>query len=422
MYAEEILQTPRKTHCANRFALPSTAKAATGSTSRKVSATPFPIALFDASKVNRVTDEQLLKQLSKEKPHNLTDIPEMSSRSSFQGYHTDDYDKVKEWIEEVLREDADDDAALKIEKNSLVKCYELPIDIFTSSKIKPDVIVYWDEDKPIVLIEVVSSPHSVTVRKLCWDLVHHLIWIRNSATEITEWSGFVFPYSFTSSKTEKSCVSQVSCTWDEKKAIFSFDVTPLVKSDVKARFLRTLKGQCTLMKGIASFQSITTSIPLASNSDCLAQLGEGYYQLPSIQSILLASDAERMVLKFPLNIAEREKLLAFSENFPRLLRRANVLSVDELQFLVPLHGDDDEPAFKVIGDNDFFCFPMLFPPMSRKEARRCLGDFYKSVSEAISQLHAAASRAHSDIRLENICFREIQGQYKGNNFSFIGGI
>ena len=430
MYAEERLQTPRKTHCANRFKKQPTSVAA--QRSKKGSETPFPIELFDASEVDDLTDKEFLKQL-KEEAYKLSEVPGMTS-FEFKGNDQDDYDKVKLWIEKLVREDADgervDDEALKIEKNSIVKCYELPIDIFTGSIIKPDVIVYCDNDKPIVLIENVSSPHTDTVIKMCWNLVRHLIWIRNSDTEITEWSGFVFPFSYTATKKGKSCVSQVFCTWNEKKAKFSFDVTPLVKSDVKARFLRTLKVQCTLMKRITSFKSsITTSIPLPSNCDCLKQLGEGYYQLPSIQSILLANDAKRMVLKFPLDKAERKNLSALSREFAllskdpeRLGRRANVLRIDKLQFLLPLLSDSNA-EYEVIGGKKFFQFPMLIPPMSRDEARSCLGDFYRSVCEAISQLHAAAFRAHSDIRLENICFRQFQErEYKGKNFSFIGGI
>ena len=71
---------------------------------------------------------------------------------------------VEAWINKVLSQDE----ALIIEnynikKDSKVRRYELPINVFTRSNIKPDVVVYWDKDKPIVLIEVVSSPHIETV-------------------------------------------------------------------------------------------------------------------------------------------------------------------------------------------------------------------------------------------------------------------
>ena len=120
----------------------------------------------------------------------MTDFLKMSL-SSAQGSHKDDCDKVEAWINEVLRQDDQGDNALKMEnldikKDCQVTRYKLPIDVFTGSNIKPDVIVYWDKDKPIVLSEVVSSRHIVTVRKLCWNLVHHLIWMRNSATEIRD--------------------------------------------------------------------------------------------------------------------------------------------------------------------------------------------------------------------------------------------
>ena len=50
VYAEEILQTPRTTHCAKPNVLPSISLAAKGSAGEGPM-TPFPIELFDESEV-----------------------------------------------------------------------------------------------------------------------------------------------------------------------------------------------------------------------------------------------------------------------------------------------------------------------------------------------------------------------------------
>ncbi|XP_065832048.1 uncharacterized protein [Oscarella lobularis] len=173
---KEILQTPRKTHCAKPNALLlSTSFAARRSGGKVPMTTPFPIEFFDASKVEGKKDENLLSTLGEGNAYNLTDFLEISP-SSLQGNHKEDYDIVGAWINKVLSQDE----ALIIEnynmkKDSKVRRYELPIDVFTRSNIKPDVVVYWDKDKPIVLIEVISSPHIETVitesreKKVLWE-------------------------------------------------------------------------------------------------------------------------------------------------------------------------------------------------------------------------------------------------------------
>ena len=127
-----------------------------------------------------------------------------------------------------------------------------------------------------------------------------------------------------------------------------------------------------------------------------------------------------MVLKFPLSKAERDMLFGLSQHKLTVLHK-----VAELQFLVPFEETKASPAHASIHHRKhFFCFPKLIRPMSREDARRCLGSFYKSVHQAIDLLHKIAFRAHSDIRLENICFRPLpEGSFQGDvYFCFIDRI
>ena len=49
---------------------------------------------------------------------------------------------------------------------------------------------------------------------------------------------------------------------------------------------------------------------------------------------------------------------------------------------------------------------MFYDPLTEREAQPCLIDFYEKVCQALTELHQVLSRAHMDICLENIGFRE----------------
>ena len=66
------------------------------------------------------------------------------------------------------------------------------------------------------------------------------------------------------------------------------------------------------------------------------------------------------------------------------------------------------------GLKSFLIFPMLIFPMKVIEARQCLPEFIESVVKAIQSMHQQPlQRAHLDIRLENICFRQLGSAFTG---------
>ena len=52
----------------------------------------------------------------------------------------------------------------------------------------------------------------------------------------------------------------------------------------------------------------------------------------------------------------------------------------------------------------WYVFPILVPPKSRREARKCLPALVQGVAKAIQAMHSKLEMAHLDIRLENVCF------------------
>lgn len=59
----------------------------------------------------------------------------------------------------------------------------------------------------------------------------------------------------------------------------------------------------------------------------------------------------------------------------------------------------------------FFVYPLLSHPLMREEAYKCLGHLLDSVADAIDELHKKLEVVHLDICLENICFKESNGEF-----------
>ena len=76
-----------------------------------------------------------------------------------------------------------------------------------SNDIRPDVVMYRN-DVPVLIIEVYSSPHENSLRKLSYVLVKQLRFLKNADKSINEVCDFCF-----SKSSEDSCVCQMSVTW-----------------------------------------------------------------------------------------------------------------------------------------------------------------------------------------------------------------
>ena len=59
----------------------------------------------------------------------------------------------------------------------------------------------------------------------------------------------------------------------------------------------------------------------------------------------------------------------------------------------------------------FFVFRRLHPPLDIKSIRCCFNSFAVSVQSAVEELHRLGF-AHLDLRVPNICFEKIDGQWQ----------
>ena len=91
----------------------------------------------------------------------------------------------------------------------------------------------------------------------------------------------------------------------------------------------------------------------------------------------------------------------------RLERCHTILGNEQSQYQLPI----DEKDF---GLKSFLVFPMLIFPMEVSEAGQCLPEFVESVVKTIQSMHQQPlQRAHLDIWLENICFRQLGNAFTG---------
>eukprot|EP00118_Oscarella_pearsei_P015236 m.136325 g.136325 ORF g.136325 m.136325 type:complete len:473 (+) comp38175_c0_seq6:929-2347(+) len=290
-------------------------------------------------------------------------------------------DAIAEWLQQNFCSQQDVNAE-NTQNNVNEELTRLP-PTFPSIKIKLDVTVTY-KDMPLLLIQVDSSPYHETLIKTALFLFEHFRWLRNGDSTITEWSAFAFPNPHT-----LSCATQVDISWVDEKMQFKICFQPLCLADVERLFRQKHADLLSKMKDFKRPSEVLYGLPLSKNS-LLENFENDPVQVPSNYSIVLLEGSDSL-WKCPLDGKERDNLVGLHEKYKDK-------DASEKQYLLPFDS-------KVIHGKAFLRFPVLFSPLKREEAKRCLSDLARSVSKAVEQMHEQLKISHLDIGLENICFR-----------------
>ena len=266
--------------------------------------------------------------------------------------------------------------------------------VFSSVSIFPDVAMYTDKQEvPLLLFEVHSSPYHQTLKKMVLGLMEHLRWLRNCDLSIVKWSGFCFPKS-----TELTCVSRVDIFWDFHNFRFVVDIFPLELNAVEYDVGRTIHEHLRMVEKDTFKVPSRPLIGIPLGEEDLGVFGDGAYQLHSNNCIIVVHKDE--VYKYIVD-KDEDKTMNWLE------RHHTILGNEQSQYQLPID-------VKNFGLKSFLIFPMLIFPMKVIEARQCLPEFIESVVKAIQSMHQQPlQRAHLDIRLENICFRQLGSAFTG---------
>ena len=108
--------------------------------------------------------------------------------------HHLNYNLICEWIQKKF-----EGRNLHAVPNKEVRLLKKLAPLFTSESIFPDVAIYTkkaddeNDEMPLLLFQVNSSPYHRTLKKMVFVLMEHLRWLRNYDSDIVKWSGFCFP-------------------------------------------------------------------------------------------------------------------------------------------------------------------------------------------------------------------------------------
>ena len=305
--------------------------------------------------------------------------------------HRQNYDLICEWIHKRFGRIF----AYELVSNREVRQFKDLKPVFSSVSIFPDVAMYTDKQEvPLLLFEVHSSPYHQTLKKMVLVLMEHLRWLRNCDLSIVKWSGFCFPKN-----TEATCVTRVDINWDYHNFQFIVDFFPLESNAVEYDVGRTIDRHLKMVQKDTFKVPSGHLIGIPLGEEDLGVFGDGAYQLHSNNCIIVVH--EDKVYKYIVDLNDRDTMK------DQLLNCRTDLGDEQSLYQLPIGG-------KNVGLKYFLIFPMLIFPMKVIEARQCLPEFIESVVKAIQSMHQQPlQRAHLDIRLENICFRQLGSAFTG---------
>ena len=302
--------------------------------------------------------------------------------------HTDACSKVVEFLNSSGNEEIQTEGSLSRMDN-------LPAH-FLSKKVIPDVAWFTDtqHNQLVCAIEVESKNDRISsLVKLGLDLLEHLRYIRNRDDRITEITGFLFPL-WTKSPARPTAVEEGTVKWIDDYFIFQLDTKFLDKGSVFGRIMQVATYQKQLMRGLQLTRSKFT-IPLSSHF-IEGQFGRGSFQVSSGDSFVV--NANGFIFKAPFGDSERERLFF-------LLEKARSINQSTILFALPINNKF------VLDKKSFFVFKAFKRPLSVQEAQSVpvMKEIAKSIHLALSSLHTVLNCAHLDVRLDNICFKEVNG-------------
>lgn len=295
----------------------------------------------------------------------------MASSSSSEDLCSSFFEKVVEGMQEVV---------LTVRK-TVPQCTNL-YPLYCSTDQRPDLTVSRKADNlPLILMEVISSPFTATVKKTILGVTDQLRLYRTHDTSITHCVGFAFPKQHV-----HECVIMVSVAWEQMG--FTYALTPIEKSErVRGIIATEVRTATEAAPSPGLSQDLRFLVPLSQGDLLLfCDRAKGSpVQLPSRASILVRHGMD--YFKAPAYLQECHQLFAVAWNSPPALPTIKLHPVE-------------------VGSRLFFKYRgMPYGPLTRTEARSCPYDLVPKLVQVMKSIHESGW-AHQDIRLENIYFNK----------------
>ena len=257
-----------------------------------------------------------------------------------------------------------------------------------SSRVKPDVSVVLNragyKAEYVFLAEVLSKLDTVsTTRKLCFDLLLQLIYLRNTNKTVYSISGVLFP------TIEVKCqILLVTLTWEPKKFKFVASFKNITKDSIKTELPEAIAMQLQHVRKAISIQNIPLLDSEIYFSDAISEDDiEAYLGLKNFRFF----PSKFSVVGYSINKPDEVyKISTFSNRAPLYLTLQGVV-LKQVLLLSNMIEEAD-------------VYRRLKPPLRVNEIQLCFRAFAESVYSAIKELHSKTKYAHMDIRIPNICY------------------
>ena len=277
---------------------------------------------------------------------------------------------------------------------------------------------------PVLSYEIISSVSSTpqasfgaSLRKCALGCYETFRIARNFDDTVKEWSGFLFP-----SQRIPCPVVKVTVKPDGPYGVaYKANYEVLVLDDVGKEMKSSYNSQKLIMERVdSSLQSSSLSqfsYVLRLSREEVTECGRYFcsvifpknlqptfqcFQITSAFAYVfwLSAEEKTFYLKCFTNPAHRHNL----DNVERALRNA-IFKKERTISYVPFCLSEEDYNIVLMGKYKFHCFKALLRPLDENEAKQCLKQFVNFVTKALNVLHHNYSYAHTDVRLENICFR-----------------
>ena len=278
---------------------------------------------------------------------------------------------------------------------------------------------------PVMPIEILSlvcnsldASFRATLQKCALGCYETFRIARNFDNTVKEWSGFVFP-------SDSACpVVKVTI---KPNGVFGMaymaDYQVLGLDNVREQMLLSFQLQNKIMEeGHCLLQKHSSPSPfsyvLKLSEEEVTECGKyfytsifGYqnpvefkcYQIPSAFAYVFCLIANKKIfyLKCFINPADSDSL----DNV-----EGTLLDIGSTITSFPPFCLSEKKKIVLIDKYKFYYFKALPPPLNVYEAKKCLKQFVQAVTKSLTVLHKNYFHAHTDVRLENICFQCSHGK------------
>ena len=172
-----------------------------------------------------------------------------------------------------------------------------------SSAIKPDISIKDSKGNKILHIEVLSETLVKTIRKLFFDLLLQLLYIRSVNKAVFEVSGFVLPAG------KKNYIVLATVQWNPTQFKFIGESEALSPGSFSQKLLDTIATQETYFGDLTPSHKTKYVSQSLSPQDVVTYLGsEDFYTGEFVKCISLVFLMQDKVYKMPLTLKARERL------------------------------------------------------------------------------------------------------------------